>query len=348
MKKLFIIIILILFSPYYVQALDTSAKSAVLIDMDTKRILYGKNINEQRSVASISKIMTAILAIESGKMDDEVVIGDEIEKSYGSGIYIEKGEKLTLRDLVYGLMLRSGNDASYAIANYVAKDNFVELMNKKAHEIGMLNTLFTNPNGLDEESGNYSTSYDMAILTSYAMKNDEYKKIVSTKKYIVKTNKKKYEWINKNKLLFRLDYITGGKTGFTNKARRTLVTTANKNNINLVAVTLDDADDFNDHIKMFEYGFKHYFRQQILSSGKLNIFDKKYYESYFLSIKKGFEYILNKNDNILLKIELFDKPTLGNVGNIKVILNKKEIYRENIYASKKNKKKNFFERLKIW
>ena len=125
MKKIFLFLF-VLILPIKVLAIETSASSAILMDTDTRRILYSKNINDQRSVASISKIMTAVLAIESGKLDEIVTIGDEIDKSYGSGIYIEKGEKLTLRDLVYGLMLRSGNDASYAIANFVYGDNFVD------------------------------------------------------------------------------------------------------------------------------------------------------------------------------------------------------------------------------
>ena len=136
MKKLVIVLLMMLFIPK-VLAIDTSATSAILMDTDNNIILYEKNIHSVRSVASISKIMTAVLAIESGKMDDVIVVDDVISSAYGSAIYIQKGEELTLRDLVYGLMLRSGNDASYAIAHYVAGDKFVDLMNKKAKEIGM-------------------------------------------------------------------------------------------------------------------------------------------------------------------------------------------------------------------
>ena len=152
-------------------------------------------------------------------------------------------------------MLRSGNDAALTIASYVGGnvDEFVKKMNEKAQEIGMKNTVFNNPSGLDQEKGNYSTAYDMAILTSYAMKNETYRKIVSTKSYKVKTNMNFYSWINKNKLLHTHKYSTGGKTGFTEIARRTLVTTASKDGVNLVAVTLNDGNDFNDHKNMFEY-----------------------------------------------------------------------------------------------
>ena len=156
MKKL-IIFLFILLIPFKINALETSAISAILMDLDNNRILYADNIHNVRSVASISKIMTAILAVESGKLDDTVTIGEEIKEAYGSGIYIQVGEKMILRDLVYGLMLRSGNDAAVAIAKYVGGDvnKFVEMMNEKAKEIGMKNTTFNNPSGLDQEKGNY-------------------------------------------------------------------------------------------------------------------------------------------------------------------------------------------------
>lgn len=344
MKKLLFILLIII--PYKVSAISTSARSSIMMDMDTKKILYSNNINEQRSVASISKIMTAVIAIESGKMDDIVTIGDEIDKSYGSGIYIEKGEEISLRDLVYGLMLRSGNDASYAIANYIDGDNFVDLMNNKAKEIGMVNTIFNNPNGLDEEKGNYSTAYDMAILTSYANKIDEYRKIVSTKKYVVKTNKKTYLWTNKNKMLFNYKYATGGKTGFTHKAKRTLVTTASKDNMNLVVVTLNDGNDFEDHKKLFEYGFSNFYKVHVLDKGKLNIHDKIYYKKYNLTLNNSFDYTLNKNDNIYIEFELSEKPIEGKTGIAKVYVNNKVVHKEDIISEKiKKKKKHFWERL---
>ena len=155
MKKL--ILLLLFLTPIKIFAIDTSASSSILMDLDSKRILYEENIHNIRSVASISKIMTAVVAIESGKLDDKVKIGNEIKKSYGSGIYIKEGEILTLRDLLYGLMLRSGNDAALAIASYVggSVDKFVELMNKKAKELKMTNTTFNNPSGLDNDKGNY-------------------------------------------------------------------------------------------------------------------------------------------------------------------------------------------------
>lgn len=352
MKKL-VFLLIVLLIPIKINAIETSATSAILMDADNNRILYSKNIHEVRSVASISKIMTAVLAIESGKLDETVTINDSINKAYGSAIYIKVGEKLSLRDLVYGLMLRSGNDAALAIADYVGKDSFIEMMNNKASEIGMKNTTFNNPHGLDEEKGNYSTAYDMAILTSYAMKLDEYRKIVSTKKYTLKTNKNTYVWKNKNKLLSLYKYATGGKTGFTKIAKRTLVTTASKDNINLVAVTLNDGNDFKDHQYLFEYAFNNYKSYSILEKGTINIYDEKYYSGYSFYIKNNYSYLVSNDerDSITIKFELEklrDYKTGDKVGVARVFLGDKEIKTELVYIKKKSSNKSFWNKIKDW
>lgn len=351
MKKiLFLLIILI---PMNIKALDINTDKYILMDMDSNRIITGENINTVKSVASISKIMTAILAIESGKMEDKVTIGDEILEAYGSGIYIKQGEILTLKDLVYGLMLRSGNDASYAIAKYVggSVDNFVKKMNEKAIEIGMKNTTFNNPNGLDEDKGNYSTAYDMAILTSYAMKNKEYQKITKTTKYVLKTNMNVYSWTNKNKLLKLYKYTTGGKTGYTQIAKRTLVTTASKNNINLVVVTLNDGDDWNDHIELFEYGFSTYKKYNILKKGKIEVPDTQY-KNYEYYIKNDFSYILDniEKDNIIIKFKLEKNKIIENdmkIGIVEVYLTDNLIYTDDLYISKQEQK-SIWDKIKGW
>ena len=256
MKKL--IFLLILFLPFKVFGYSTSARSAILMDMDSLRVIYGKDVHYVQSVASISKIMTAIVAIENSDIDKEVVIGNEILKAYGSGIYIQIGERIKLKDLLYGLMLRSGNDAAIAISVAVAgdTDKFVKMMNDKAKDLGMKNTTFNNPSGLDEEKGNFSSAYDMALLMSYAMKNKVFREITGTKDYTVKTDKNVYKWHNKNKLLSTYKYITGGKTGFTKIAKRTLVTSASKDDVNLTVVTINDGDDWDDHKNLYEEDFK--------------------------------------------------------------------------------------------
>jgi D-alanyl-D-alanine carboxypeptidase len=355
MKK--IVLLLLLLLPISVGAIETSARSAILMDMDSNRILYEKNIHEKRSVASISKIMTAVVAIESGKLDDKVIIGDEIKKAYGSGIYIQVGEEMTLRDLLYGLMLRSGNDAALAIANYVggSVDNFVVMMNSKAKDLKMTNTTFNNPSGLDQEEGNYSTAYDMALLASYAMKLDDYKIITGTKKYTLSTNKNTYSWINKNKLLSLYKYTTGGKTGFTEIAKRTLVSTATKDNTNLVVVTLNDGNDWQDHQNLFEYGFNNYTNLKLLEKGYINIYNDNYYKDYKLYIKSDYYYLLNNSeqDNLIFKYKLEKKRNINNddeIGTINVYLGDKKIHEEKIYVKiiKKEEKKSFLDKLKEW
>ncbi len=355
MKKI-IVFLFLLCIPFTAKAIGTSASSAILMDQDSGRILYASNIHEVRSVASISKVMTAILAVESGKLKNKVTIGDEISGAHGSGIYVKKGEVLTLEDLVYGLMLRSGNDASLAIAHYVAGsvDEFVNQMNQKAVELGMKDTTFYNPNGLDdEEEGNYSTAYDMAILMSYAMQNPEFAKITGTKKYKLKTNMNTYIWYNKNKLLNQYDYTTGGKTGFTKKARRTLVTSASKNNLNLVVVTLNDGNDFLDHKNLFEYGFSNYQNYQVLKKGNLEI-EEEYYKNYQVYIKNNITYPLQEGEKETLHMEYqFIKNKSikeeTEIGTIYLYLGDKEVRKEPIYASPIVKpKKSFFTKIKEW
>ena len=311
MKKILIFILLLI--PLNIKATETetfssSGQCTILMDMDSKRILYADDIHTQRSIASITKIMTAILAIESGKIDDIVTIGDEINESYGSGIYIKQNEEMKLKDLVYGLMLRSGNDAALSIAKNVSGnvDEFVKLMNEKAQELGMKNTVFNNPSGLDTPKSNYSTAYDMALLTSYAMENEIYREITSKKKYTLKTNMNTYIWYNKNKLLNNYKYATGGKTGFTEIAKRTLVTTASKDNLNLVVVTLNDGNDFNDHKNLYEEAYNTYTNYQILKEGNIDIIDDEYYDDYKFYIKDNFSYPLNnaETNNIVLNFKL--------------------------------------------
>lgn len=233
-----------------------SANNAVLIEQDTGEILYEKRAFEERPIASITKIMTAILAIESGKLEEKAVASRKAVYTEGSSIYLEQGEEMKLKDLVYGLMLRSGNDAAVAIAEHVgvSEEGFVFLMNEKALWLGMNNTNFENPHGLDDEL-HYSSAYDMALLTRYAMKDSEFREISGARSYL--SENRTYSWQNKHRLVTGYyPYTTGGKTGFTKKTGRTLVTSAEKNGKSLIAVTLNAPDDWNDHIQLMEWGFE--------------------------------------------------------------------------------------------
>lgn len=355
MKKIFLLVTCFFLLPSFIKAIDTSASSAILMDIDSKRILYSKNIHDVRSVASISKIMTAVVVLENTDLKDKVTIGSEITKAYGSAIYIKEGEILTVEDLLYGLMLRSGNDAALSLATYTSGsvEKFVQLMNEKASKIGMKDSEFNNPSGLDQEKGNYSSAYDMALLMSYAYKNNKLRKIIQTKEYKLKTNKNVYIWYNKNKLLKNYKYATGGKTGYTEIARRTLVNTASKNNTNLVAVTLNDGNDFMDHENLFEYGFSNYRNYQVLKKGEINLYDEKYYKDYTLYLKNDFSYLLDKNEtnSININYELEKKFNFKNnssIGKVSVYLGDKKIYTDNIYIKKKNtfSKKNLIDKIK--
>lgn len=249
---------------------SVSAHNAILMEQSTGRVLFEKAAYEEESIASITKVMTAIIAVESGKMDEKAKASRNAIYTEGSSIYLEQGERMTIEDLVYGLMLRSGNDAAVVIAEHIggSEEGFVYLMNEKAKWLGMDQTHFDNPHGLDSDS-HYSSAYDMAQLTRYAMNNDTFKKIFSTKTY--KSENRSYSWQNKNKLLTQFyKHTTGGKTGYTRKTGRTLITTASHNGLDLIAVTLNAPDDWKDHMRMYEWGFENFEMEKIASKGEVS------------------------------------------------------------------------------
>ncbi len=267
MKKLLCLCLLIL-SIQSVKAVNFQGKSYVVMDSYNQNVLASQNEHHVQSVASISKIMTAIIAIENGNLDDVYTIGEEVNKAWGSGVYIHIGDKINLRDLLHGLMLRSGNDAANCIAKNIGGDipKFVEMMNQKAQELGLTDTHFSNPTGLDEEDeGNRSSAYDMAKLMCYCSQNPIFNDIVSKESY--KREDGGGTWHNKNRLLKDYKYCVGGKTGFTKKAKRTLVTRAIKNDMSLVIVTFNCGNDFEFHEKMYEECFEKYQRILILPKG---------------------------------------------------------------------------------
>lgn len=328
-------------SKTYANEFDVSAKSAILIEQDSGRILYEKNADTKSRIASITKIMTAIIAVESGKLNEKVKIREHSVNIEGSSIYLEKDELITLEDLVYGLMLRSGNDAAVAIANYVggSVDGFVYLMNEKAKELAMSNTVFANPHGLDDSEHHYSTAHDMAILTKYAMNNKKFNEIFGAKNYksyTLNEEKKVRYWKNKNKLLTGLyEYSTGGKTGYTKRAKRTLVSTAHKNNMTLIAVTLDAPNDWNDHIQMFEYSFQNYERVKLIDTGNYKHIKDRFYKNK-ITIKHPVYYPLKLEEQDHLNSSLFlykppkedewaEKGIPEPVGRLNIMLDDEEI-----------------------
>lgn len=343
MKKVLVFFIILLI-PFNVFASDSS-KSSIVMDISSGRVLYENNADQERLIASITKIMTCIIAIEEGNLEKQVTVGDEILKMYGTSIYLEVGEKMKLIDLLYGLMLRSGNDASVVIAKEVAGgvDEFVKLMNKKAKEIGMTNTTFRNPHGLDEETKNYSTARDMAILSSYAYKNKTYRKITSTDTYRVKTDNKSYLWYNRMKLLGDYKYCTGGKNGYTPSAGKTLVTTHEKNGLKITVVSLYDGDEYNNHENLVESIFDSYNNYNIVDKNDFDLVidNNKYY------VKSSFSYPLTikEKDNVKVLASIDEEIKQGKVGNIKISLYNKVLKKIPVYVKEDKKKENFFTKL---
>jgi serine-type D-Ala-D-Ala carboxypeptidase (penicillin-binding protein 5/6) len=342
----FIIIILLLtIFPRNSIAIGVSAQTAILIEQESGRILYEKDAHKKMRIASITKIMTAILAIESGKMDEMVTVSERAVKAEGSAVYLQKGEKIKLEDLVYALMLRSGNDAAVAIAEHVggSLEGFVVMMNQKAQEIGMTNTEFANPHGLDDHENHFSTAYDMAILTQYAMGNESYQKISGTETHRAPNPNEKWErvWGNKNKLLTGLyKYTTGGKTGYTVRAKRTLVSTASKDGFNTIVVTLNDPDDWQDHMNLHDYAFNNYELVNLKKQGTLNKIDNEFYKNRVF-IERNVQYPLTTDEQEKVKISLSlltpskaweDLKNVPNiVGQMSVKLDEKEIAKLPIY-----------------
>jgi serine-type D-Ala-D-Ala carboxypeptidase (penicillin-binding protein 5/6) len=341
---------------------DVSARSAILIEQESGRILYSKDIHTERRIASITKIMTALLAVESGKMKEFVKVSDNAVRTEGSSLYLQPNEKIKLENLVYGLMLRSGNDAAVAIAEHIGEslDGFVFLMNQKAEEIGMVHTNFANPHGLDDHEKHYSTAHDMALLTRYAMNNKEFQKIFGTKVYRAPNPNEKWDriWKNKNKLLTGLySYSTGGKTGYTKLANRTLVSTASKDGLDLIAVTIDASDDWNDHIHMFNTGFKNYQFVNLVKAGPIKNIEDSFYKNK-VSVNRQFSYPLTvtERDQVKLSVTLVNSKEKGwkddeevpsIVGKMKIQLGNEKIEELPVYFVKsEGKEKSFWSILK--
>ena len=248
-----------------------SAQSAVVIETSGNRIIYQKNPHKKLPMASTTKIMTAICAIEAGNIDRTVVVDDRAVGVEGSSVYLAKGERLTVRDLLYGLMLHSGTDAAVAIACSVSGsvEDFAKLMNDTAVRIGAVNTHFDNPNGLDSDN-HYTTAYDLALITSYGLKNADFAEIVSTYTATIPNGDKPYprKLKNHNRLLKTYEGCIGVKTGYTRRCGRCLVSAAERDNKRLVAVTLNDGNDWADHSAMLDYGFDNTVCRRVVRKGE--------------------------------------------------------------------------------
>ena len=336
--------------------LKLESGGAVLIEQHSGQVLYDHNMHEKLRPASVTKVMSILLimeAIDRGQIsfNDKVPCTEDAAAMGGSQIWLDVREELTVDEMLKAICVVSANDCTVAMANYLcgSQEAFVEKMNARAKELGMKNTIFRNSHGLDEETKNYSSAKDMAILSSYANTLPVYKEISKTKKWTVQSDKKSYVWNNRNKLLYSYKYATGGKTGYTPKAGRTLVTTASKDNLNLTIVTLNDANEYQTHESLYEYCFNKYKNFLIVDKDNFDIDDNFYKGNLY--IKKSFSYPLTKEEeslvNIVIKLDKLDNyKNNDQVGSVIVNLKDKKIFETEVYVKKdKNKKENLLKRI---
>lgn len=331
--------------------ININASSAIVMDMETGRVLFEKNAYVKRPIASTTKIMTAILAIENGNLDDEVTVSERACQIWGSDIGLKPGEKLKLRDLLYGLMLNSGNDAAIAIAEHIggSLENFLDMMNEKARLIGAKNSSFKSPHGLDME-GHYSTAYDLALITRYALANPVFSEIVSTKTASIPGR----NLYNTNEMLGLYPGADGVKTGYTGQAGRCLVTSATRNGWRIISVVLNcptKSARTQSSIKILDYAFNNYKMYTLTEAGET---------VGYLPVNKGIEenvpivttdkivYPLTQEEAKRVKTKILllddiDAPVFGGVdaGYVIFTLDGKVIAETKLKVSKDVAKKDF-------
>ncbi len=249
---------------------NVTARSAVVMEASTGRVLYSRDMKARRFPASTTKAMTLIVALEKGNPDDIVLVSGHAAGTDGSTLWLEQGDRIPLGDLLYGIMMVSGNDGTVAIAEHIAGsvESFAGMMTKKAHEIGASDTFFVNSHGLPDER-HYTTAYDMALIASYGYRNPRFLDIVSTKEKPVPwiRDPEKF-WRNENQMLWLYEGANGVKTGYTEAAGRCLVAGAKRNGIQLVSVVFDSIYMWNDTIAMLDYGFQHIRKAELVRKGE--------------------------------------------------------------------------------
>ncbi len=348
---------------------NINARHAVILDRFSKQIIYGKKENEKCKMASTTKIMTCLVALENSSLSDDVIISKRAASIHGSRLGLSENDKISFKHLLYGLMLCSGNDAAIAIAEHVggSVENFVKIMNKKATNLNLSSTNFVTPHGLDDDN-HYTTAYDLAILTNYALNNKTFFKIVSTKYYTVNINGKSKDISNTNELLGNYNGIYGVKTGFTNGANRCLVTACKQNDLDIICIVLGCDTKKNrtqDSIKLLNYVFNNYSMidiEQILESNF-----NKWYVLHKLSfnINKGISNLLElkidksklpfskmaikktdiNNFETTIEIESYiESPVYPNkkIGDIKLVFDKKDLISLDIVNINLVNRKNIF------
>lgn len=344
-----------------------NSRAAIIYDRTSKTVIYGKNINDKRAMASTTKIMTSILVLEKGNLDKEIEVSKKAANTGGSRLGLKTGDKIKLKDLLYGLLLRSGNDAAVQIAIEIggSVEGFAQMMNLKAQEIGLVNTHFVTPHGLDDEN-HYTTAYEMALLTDYALNNKEFAQIVNTKQTTVNINAKPVTINNTNELLGNLEGVNGVKTGFTNNAGRCLVTSVKRGEFQIITVVFGaDTKKYRtkDSIELIEYNYKNFVQTNIKeriikefenwkNENKIKII-KGSKDEIELGLNYCYDYELypiNNSEQNNIKIQTEYKKEIEapieyykEIGKIHVILNEKEIMTVPIITTEEIKRKSILD-----
>ena len=352
---------------------EINSRACVVIDRNTNTILYGKNENEKKKMASTTKIMTATIIIENCNLDNTIEVSKKAASTGGSRLGLKTGDKITIRDLLYGLMLRSGNDAAVALAEYAGKDikGFSELMNKKAESLKLKNTHFETPHGLDSDK-HYTSAYELALLSNYALNNKTFAQIVGTKNYTITINGYPKTISNTNELLGNLNGVYGIKTGFTNGANRCLVTACKRNDMDVICVVLGaDTKKYRtqDSIKLINYIMDNYEQVNIqdIINREFENWKKENLKSFY--INKGIsQYVdlqidclnftsipirkdLKDSINVTINCEkYFEAPINENqeIGNIQISWSDSNVINAKIYIANQIEKKHVFYYLKYF
>ncbi len=282
---------------------SVSARSAALYEPETGTFIYTKNANDRLGMASTTKIMSALIALENLEPDRLIQVDDRAIGIDGSSIYLERGEVMSAEDLIYALMLNSANDAAEALAYEIcgSVEGFCTMMNERAEELGLENTHFKNPHGLDA-SEHYTTAHDLAIIAAEALKNQKFKEISSTKRREITSNLKTRILVNHNKLLKMYDGCIGVKTGYTQMTGRSLVGAAERNDLRLISVTIDAPNDWSDHKKLLDYGFN--------TVHSINLLDEREYSASLPVLNGNAESINVQNRDKLKYIYMYSAPNV--------------------------------------
>lgn len=322
----------------------SSSQGEIVIEASSGRILHELDPDKRLPMASTTKIVTAITAIENADVNKEIVIPENCVGIEGSSVYLKSGERYTLLDLLYGLMLRSGNDCAESIAVAVSGsvERFAEQMNETAKKCGADNSNFTNPHGLPSDK-HYTTAKDLALITRHAMENPIFRDIVSSKKYAateLNGGDKRY-WKNKNKMLFGYDGANGVKTGYTKKAGRCLVSSAERNGMQTICVVLNSPQMFERSEELLDSAFEKYEIRKLVDKNAFfhTVFTEDLSDSINLGVKESFSYPVGRDEKIEYEIDVPERPDSipqedEIVGHLKIYCSKQLIFSENVYTLK--------------